>query len=621
MITSLKMINWRIYEEREFEFKKGITFLMGSNGSGKTSILEAIAYALTGEAALFQKGERSNLLRNANKPGIVTLVLEIDSFDYEIMRTQNPDKAGDAYIKRLKDKKNLAQTHTGVTKQVEKLLGISDDFLRRIIYMAEGDVFNFINKPPKDALDIQIRSVLGLTQLDEFDTALSSSEKTLKNRMKNLQDLNADLIRLDVRSMSELENKLKGQTLAREQFLARLEGLGHELAIFERNTSIALNFKETISELLGFTQASPELWEGLENSTVLEYLDNLQNRAREAENHHSEIRLTLAKLDGQEEAYKRIIALLEPFENSDDTVPCPVCRKPMTKSERKTILEEIKEDVEKISSERKTQNQAREKSTQGIRQLNNQVGQLTPFRNLLVHSELPGIHPSQSFSVLAKYLADFGKDQQTEKQTELARQRETVRERIKELDSFVAEYQTVKNRLGDFGFDSPEDLGNELVQIEVRMLSLRAASQAIEETLQSQQNTDMKVIYEQIADLWSSFRGDEENWEMVYNVEGYPVMTKGGEKTGLDLRQLSGGEKTALLIQLHTIMAHHFSKSDFLMIDEPLEHLDPVNRRSLIKFLIDAYNHQIFGQAIIATFEESLIRKYQSNEGVHIILV
>jgi DNA repair exonuclease SbcCD ATPase subunit len=98
-------------------------------------------------------------------------------------------------------------------------------------------------------------------------------------------------------------------------------------------------------------------------------------------------------------------------------------------------------------------------------------------------------------------------------------------------------------------------------------------------------------------------------------------MTNDGEQIRLDLRQLSGGEKTALLIQLHTIMAHHFSQSDFLMIDEPLEHLDPVNRRSLIRFLVDAFHHQIFGQAIIATFEESLIRKYQSNEGVNIVLV
>ncbi|MFH1636018.1 MAG: hypothetical protein ABIG63_18655 [Chloroflexota bacterium] len=56
-------------------------------------------------------------------------------------------------------------------------------------------------------------------------------------------------------------------------------------------------------------------------------------------------------------------------------------------------------------------------------------------------------------------------------------------------------------------------------------------------------------------------------------------------------------------------------------MDEPLEHLDSINRRSLFRFLVDAYRHQVFGQAVIATFEEALIRKYQSMEGVNVIAV
>jgi len=70
--------------------------------------------------ALFQGGERSNLLRDPNKPGTVILKFEVGNFEYEIMRTQNPERAGDAHIIRNQDQKALAQTHTGVTKQVEK---------------------------------------------------------------------------------------------------------------------------------------------------------------------------------------------------------------------------------------------------------------------------------------------------------------------------------------------------------------------------------------------------------------------------------------------------------------------------------------------------------------------
>jgi DNA repair exonuclease SbcCD ATPase subunit len=623
MITQLKMINWRAYEEYAMEFKKGITFLMGANGSGKTSVLEAIAYALTGEAALFQKGERSHLLRNPDKPGTVYLTFEVGTACYEIMRTQNPDRAGDAYIKNLKDQKSLARTHAGVTKQVEKLLGISDDFLRRIIYMAEGDVFSFINNPPKDALDIQIRSVLGLTQLDQFAIALTASEKSLKNRLNSLQDLNANLVRLGVRSLDELDNKLTGENAARENFLTQLESVGRYLGALEQNTNTLRNFQKTTEVLEAEINTCPDLWTAFDIVSVVDFFEDLEHFILAEEYREDEIDLALANLDGQEEAYKKIIALLKPFEYSAKTVPCPVCGKPITGPEQLTITLKVERDVEQLNIERSNQTQRKQEIAQRIEKLNNQIKQLKPLRNLMMHPDpqLPGIHAGQTFPDLINTIVDLSKNEQSLRKAELEKRREEIKKRIKELDLFIAEYQVIKNHLGDFGFNSPEDLEKELIQIETRLLSLRAASQAIEETLQSQQNTDMKVIYEQIAELWSSFRGGEEIWEMEYNVEGYPVMTNDGEQTRLDLRQLSGGEKTALLIQLHTVMAHHFSQSDFLMIDEPLEHLDPVNRRSLIRFLVDAYHHQIFGQAIIATFEESLVRKYQSNEGVNIVLV
>lgn len=620
MITYLKMTNWRAYDEHEIRFQKGITFLMGANGSGKTSILEAISYALTGEAALFKAGERPQLLRDPNKPASVTLQFEITDTEYQIQRFQTPERAGAAFILRLRDKKALADTHAGVTKQVEKLLNISDDFLRRIVYMAEGDVFRFLNAPPKDALDTQIRSVLGLTQLDEFSSALNASEKYFKGRLKTLQDLNADLMRLQVRSLNDLESKLSAGGAAKEQFLNQLDTIGRELGALEQSASTVRNFQKELDALNIAVQSVPERWKNFTASPVLDYFDRLQEQTRGAENHHSEIMLLLARLDGQEEAYQRILSLLEPYEDSDDTVPCPVCRKPMTQPERKDILAEIRQDVANLHQERQSQTERKSQALQSSQTLQAQINQLQSLRNLLAHTELPGIHPVQPFDKLSRSISDLAQGQSGEHQTELAQRRDTIRQHLTELENYQAEFQAVKKRLQDFNYKAPEELEDEIVRIEVRMLSLRAASQATEDTLQSQQTKDMREIYEQIANLWSSFR-EEKDWEVETNSDGYPVITNQKKQLKLDLRQLSGGEKTALLIMLHTIIAHHFSKSDFLMIDEPLEHLDPVNRRSLIKFLVDAYHHQIFGQAIIATFEESLIRKYQSNEGVNIILV
>jgi DNA repair exonuclease SbcCD ATPase subunit len=167
------------------------------------------------------------------------------------------------------------------------------------------------------------------------------------------------------------------------------------------------------------------------------------------------------------------------------------------------------------------------------------------------------------------------------------------------------------------GFKSLDGTRSSLVDLEVRSLSLRAAKKAARETLAAQRNVNLKAVYSEIARVWEMSAG-REGWSLELDGRGMLVVS---DPTGreFDLSQFSGGEKTALLVIIHTIMARNFSKSDFLMIDEPLEHLDPVNRRSLIRFLTSALQKGALDQLIITTFEESLTRKYISEEGVSII--
>ena len=67
-------------------------------------------------------------------------------------------------------------------------------------------------------------------------------------------------------------------------------------------------------------------------------------------------------------------------------------------------------------------------------------------------------------------------------------------------------------------------------------------------------------------------------------------------------------------------------KDKGLMMEEIFErmfaraqHLDSINRRSLLQFLVDAYQNRMVGQLIITTVEESLLTKFIEVEEVNLI--
>ncbi len=83
-IKKIILKNIRSYKYQEIEFPKGSILLSGDIGSGKTSILLSIEFALFG----LQPGQRgSALLRSGEKEGGVELEMEIDGRDIILKRT------------------------------------------------------------------------------------------------------------------------------------------------------------------------------------------------------------------------------------------------------------------------------------------------------------------------------------------------------------------------------------------------------------------------------------------------------------------------------------------------------------------------------------------------------
>lgn len=104
LLKKIRLKNIRSYEDIEISFSIGSVLLSGDIGSGKTSVLLGIEFALFG----LQPGQRgASLLRNGETEGNVLIEFEIDGNDIVIERT-------------LKRSKTISQDYCSITINGEK---------------------------------------------------------------------------------------------------------------------------------------------------------------------------------------------------------------------------------------------------------------------------------------------------------------------------------------------------------------------------------------------------------------------------------------------------------------------------------------------------------------------
>lgn len=128
--------------------------------------------------------------------------------------------------------------------------------------------------------------------------------------------------------------------------------------------------------------------------------------------------------------------------------------------------------------------------------------------------------------------------------------------------------------------------------------------------------TLLKPLTEELSAMWSAFLGIDVEVSLKDNAQIMMVDKQSGRS--LEFPQLSGGEKTALLIFTQILLCKYFSRTDFMLLDEPLEHLDAINRWALIKFLVDTTKRGYPKQLIVSTIEEPLIREYLDDKNIRI---
>ncbi|NYT01272.1 MAG: AAA family ATPase, partial [Methanosarcinales archaeon] len=141
-LNSLSLHNFKKYRRAEIHFQDGLTGIVGSNGTGKSTIVEALAWALYGNRASTLKREFiKNSRAKEYEPVEVLLSLNIGKRDLQIYRSMK----GKNLLPEARLSIDGHQVATGtkeVDQQLESILRISFQDFMKTFYARQKDLDN-----------------------------------------------------------------------------------------------------------------------------------------------------------------------------------------------------------------------------------------------------------------------------------------------------------------------------------------------------------------------------------------------------------------------------------------------------------------------------------------------
>ena len=284
IFTKLKLINFKSHENTTINFDKGISVIVGENGAGKSTILEAISFALFKQ---YTAKKIDDLVRNNAESMTVELEFSSNNREYRIVRDKKSMLKSSIYKKTSKEG-GFVHICTGdkeVANEIRQILDIDSDLFLNAIYIRQGEIADLVDKKPAEKKEL-VAKLLGIDSLEKawknllpFITVYENQLAELKGKLYNSDDL------------KEEYNKKKEE-------LDTLKNRGHELE--EQIEDVTTSLKD-ISESKRNMEREKEIYD-----TQVNNLENEQKTLSKLENDKKLVQDNLDKIHDAEEKISRL---------------------------------------------------------------------------------------------------------------------------------------------------------------------------------------------------------------------------------------------------------------------------------------------------------------------------
>jgi len=630
-LKEIELYNIRSHESSTLRFDNGITVLSGRTGSGKSSFLIGIEYALFGADTNLNT---SALLRRNSGEGYVKLTLEDCGRDYEIMRglikkgksvLVNPDKL---WIKEAGSKMPLIARTAEFNERVLQLLKYPVDIKPK-------ELFEVTSYAKQD----EIRKLIELTAenrqryIDRI-LQLSKYQLTWGNMKELINELRNDLSELKGRTgdIELIERELKDK----EQELVKRD------SEFKNCESALKTVNEKLNELIVKLRERSKLLESVEaqNKKLELKRSMIENLERDKDGLSGEIKILNNELKNKpviklsvEELVSKKSSLEQSIIHKKELINdvnneliklsglkgnCPLCKQAVSASHKKEVESEFKsrlkifdDELKKIDGELRLVKDSLLKAQADKRLIDdfNVKERLLIEKNKALNSiidkikalndEIKGIKLVDNSSLRSEVELLLSDEKSLlSSQTGLKERGSMISEIISGLKSFINDRRANLLKLKE------DKAMVDKLEAQVNLLNrLRGDIRNIREVVR---NKFLEDFRQEFQSKYEEIR-EEDDYTVEIMTDYEPIAYSNGVET--PVTNLSGGEKTSVALAYRLALSEiaarlsDVEQSELLILDEPTTGFDRNDIKALPKAL---RNIKTIPQIIIVSHDDEL---------------
>ena len=187
MITSIELGDFLAHSDTKLKFENGVTVFVGDNGAGKSSIIDAITFALFGQHT--RKSNKSLIKRGSNQ-GFAKIGFSINGKQYEAVRKIDNKGTLSAKFSEIinNDRVEIAagerkQFGESMTQEVEKTIGLDFEKLKVASIVQQGELNAIINAKPKEFKEL-LNAIIGIDKLDVASESMKTVNKEFREKIR-----------------------------------------------------------------------------------------------------------------------------------------------------------------------------------------------------------------------------------------------------------------------------------------------------------------------------------------------------------------------------------------------------------------------------------------------------